>query len=127
MKARAQKRTTGFAMIFIVIIAGVILGAASFFAAKIINDRKEHQVAATVRIADGTTEDEVAVVSATITKKGQADKIIFTKSSYMVSTVRLPDNSSLQFTNCTLGGVYEPERCSTTNGGQYWVTLTEAK
>lgn len=114
-------------MIIVVVIAGVILGAVSFFAAKIINDRKEHQVNATVRIADGVTEDEIAVVTTDVIKKGHAEKVIFTKSDYTVDTVRFPDGSLVHFTGCNLAGIYDPEKCHTTSATQYWVTLTEVR
>jgi len=127
MKARAQKRTTGFAMVVVIIVGGILLGAVTFFAAKTINDRKSQQISATVRIADGTTEDEITIVTTKVTRKGYADKVVLTKYDYTVNSVQLSDDSLLRFSGCSLSGVYEPEKCTATNGSNYWVTLTETK
>jgi hypothetical protein len=127
MKTIAHKNTAGFAAFIIVIIIGVLLGVMSFFAVRNVHLRGSKEVTATVRVADGTSEDEIFMASIPITKKISARSIIANRAEYILKTAKISDTESVSFDGCTLAGIYDPVKCTATNGKGYWITLTEIK
>jgi len=113
----------------ILYITAVAVIAFGFFVAFLVHNlelRRVTDVTATVRLADGTSEDEIAIVTTKISKIVQPNFILFNRTDYYVSSVRLPeDGAAIEFPTCDLQGVYNPVKCSDTNGASYWVTLTE--
>lgn len=125
MKPFAYKKDDGFAAIVIVIILGVLLGAASFFAVWNATARGSSEVNATVRVADGTTEDEIFIHSSSVTKTVASRAVFLNSTAYTLKTAKISDADSVSFNDCKLAGIYEPVKCTATNGTPYWITLTK--
>ncbi len=125
MKTFTHKNTAGFTAVVVVIIIGVVLGVASFFAAKNAIARGTQEVTATVRVADGASEDEIFIASVPVTKEVSARSFVLNKTAYVINTSKISDTETVSFDGCTLAGVYEPVKCTATNGTAYWITLTE--
>lgn len=125
MKTHTHTNTAGFAPVFIFVIIMVVVGVASFFVVRNMGARGTQEVAATVRVADGMTEDELFISPASVTRKVSAKAVALNETEYHLQTVAVSDSATVTFDNCVLTGTYEPVRCTTTNGTAYWITLTE--
>lgn len=125
-KDTGSKKTSWQKLVLILVLVLIVGGFLAFFGNNW-RARGTSDVTASVRIADGATEDEVAVVSTAIVKVVRADNVILNAADYFVGEVELPDGTSLAFTDCKLQGVYAPVKCATEEGTSYWITLTEIK
>lgn len=110
----------------VIIVLAVFFGLAAVFLVVNMAARGDSDVTATVRVADGESEDELYMSSMTITRR-VAGSILSNEKEYVVGNAKVSDDQSVIFSDCTLTGIYAPEKCTANDGVAYWITLTEIK
>lgn len=127
MKVHLYKKSEGFAAVLVIGIVLVVLalGGVGLAAVQNAKARGTHTVTATVRVADGVSEDEMFMGPMAVTRNVSARSLVFNQTEYVLTTAKISDIASVTFEDCTLAGTYQPVKCTATSGTAYWITLTE--
>lgn len=125
MKDEKNKSVRSRVVVVLVVLLGLAATFLVFVAVRNVAARGGSDGTATVRVADGESEDELYIGSSTITK--QTSGFFSSKSEYTLASANVSDSQKVTFNSCKLAGIYAPEKCTANNGLTYWITLTEIK